>query len=170
MYLCTRTCTYTHTTHTHTHTYTHTHTLQFGLWLVVILFVGLVAKCFCVGGKEEISAAFKGRNFGVGCPGAWRGCHSLRHFCRSTKIQARASQDRLSQRFQRGEAHPPVKAVTAVFPAMSNWTQRCYGEATMLFYDHEHIIESCAGVQQGDPFGPLYFCCASLPLSMTLQL
>ena len=29
----------------------------------------------------------------------------------------------------------------------------------MLLYDHEHIIESCAGVQQGDPLGPLYFCC-----------
>ena len=29
----------------------------------------------------------------------------------------------------------------------------------MLLYDHEHIIESRAGVQQGDPLGPLYFCC-----------
>ena len=29
----------------------------------------LVAKCFCIGGKDEISAAFKGRNYGVGCPG-----------------------------------------------------------------------------------------------------
>ena len=29
----------------------------------------LVGKCFCVAGKEEISAAFKGKNFGVGCPG-----------------------------------------------------------------------------------------------------
>src|SRR6478672_1291026 len=29
----------------------------------------LVAKCFCVAGKEEISKAFAGRNYGVGCPG-----------------------------------------------------------------------------------------------------
>ena len=29
----------------------------------------LVAKCVCVAGKDEISRAFKGRNFGVGCPG-----------------------------------------------------------------------------------------------------
>ena len=29
----------------------------------------------------------------------------------------------------------------------------------MLLYDHEFIIESMAGVQQGDPLGPLYFCC-----------
>jgi hypothetical protein len=31
--------------------------------------------------------------------------------------------------------------------------------ATMLLYDHQHVIESRAGVQQGDPLGPLYFCC-----------
>ena len=29
----------------------------------------------------------------------------------------------------------------------------------MLLYDREYVIESCAGVQQGDPLGPLYFCC-----------
>ena len=29
----------------------------------------------------------------------------------------------------------------------------------MLLYDHQHVIESCAGVQQGGPLGPLYFCC-----------
>ena len=34
----------------------------------------------------------------------------------------------------------------------------------MLLYDHEHIIESAAGVQQGDPLGPLYFCCGLMPL------
>ena len=26
----------------------------------------LVAKCFCLGGKDEIAAAFKGKNYGVG--------------------------------------------------------------------------------------------------------
>lgn len=27
----------------------------------------------------------------------------------------------------------------------------------MLLYDHQYIIESMCGVQQGDPLGPLYF-------------
>lgn len=36
----------------------------------------LVAKCFCVAGKDEISGAFKGKNFGVGCPEVV--AHSLR--------------------------------------------------------------------------------------------
>jgi hypothetical protein len=34
----------------------------------------------------------------------------------------------------------------------------------MLLYDHKHIIESAAGVQQGDPLGPLYFCCGIMSL------
>ena len=29
----------------------------------------LVGKCFCIGGKGEISGVFKRKNFGVGCPG-----------------------------------------------------------------------------------------------------
>jgi hypothetical protein len=51
-----------------------------------------------------------------------------------------------------------------MFPAMSSWTDWCYGSPTMLLYDHKHIIESEAGVQQGDPLGPLYFCCGIMPL------
>ena len=47
---------------------------------------------------------------------------------------------------------------------MSSWTQWCYGDATMLLYDHEHVIWSQAGVQQGDPLGPLYFCCGIMCL------
>ena len=39
----------------------------------------LVAKCFCVAGKEEISHSFAGRNYGVGCPGGVEVvAHSLR--------------------------------------------------------------------------------------------
>ena len=51
-----------------------------------------------------------------------------------------------------------------MFSAMSAWTQWCYGTPKMLLYDHEHIIMSESGVQQGDPLGPLYFCCDLNPL------
>ena len=56
-----------------------------------------------------------------------------------------------------------------MFPAMSSWTEWCYGDPSMLLYDYEHIIESCAGVQQGDPLGPLYFCCGIMPLVNDIQ-
>ena len=56
---------YIHThTHTHTHTYTYTHTLQCRPLACGDPIRRLVAKCFCVGGKEEISKAFAGRNYG----------------------------------------------------------------------------------------------------------
>ena len=39
----------------------------------------LVAKCFCVGGKDEIEKDFAGRNYGVGCKGGVEVvAHSLR--------------------------------------------------------------------------------------------
>ena len=63
-----------------------------------------------------------------------------------------------------------VKAACEMFPAMSKWTEWCYGEASMLLYDHQHIIESCAGAQQGDPLGLLYFCCGIMVWSMTFKL
>ena len=51
-----------------------------------------------------------------------------------------------------------------MFPAMSRWTSWCYGAPSMLLYDHQHIIESMCGVQQGDPLGPLYVCCGIMGL------
>ena len=62
-----------------------------------------------------------------------------------------------------------VKKAGEMFPAMSAWTQWCYGERTMLLYDHEHVIWSESGVQQGDPLGPLYFCCGLNPLVNEIQ-
>ena len=59
-----------------------------------------------------------------------------------------------------------------MFPAMSSWTEWCYDKPSMLFYDHKHIIESCAGVQQGDPLGPPtlhYFCCGIMAMVNDIQ-
>jgi len=39
----------------------------------------------------------------------------------------------------------------------------------MLLYDFQHVIESAAGVQQGDPLGPLYFCCGIMALVNEIQ-
>ena len=39
----------------------------------------------------------------------------------------------------------------------------------MLLYDHEHTIESRSAVQQGDPLGPLYFCCGIMAMVNDIQ-
>ena len=123
----------------------------------------LVGKCFCVAGKDDISNAFKGRNYGVGCPG---GVEVVAHSLRDTLQKHKSSKlDLLKIDFRNAfnevKREHFMKCVSEMFPAMSNWTQWCYGDGTMLLYDHEFIIESLAGVQQGDPLGPLYFCCVN---------
>jgi len=51
----------------------------------------LVAKCFCLGAKDEISRVFKGRNFGVGCPGGVEVvAHSLRDCLSSSRGSGQA--------------------------------------------------------------------------------
>jgi len=131
----------------------------------------LVAKCFCVAGKEEISKAFAGRNYGVGCPG---GVEVVAHFLRDCLNRHKGSRVGLLKidfrnAFNMIDRTHFVKPSCEMFPAMSKWTEWCYGESTMLLYDHEHIIESAAGVQQGDPLGPLYFCCGLMALVNDIQ-
>ena len=131
----------------------------------------LVAKCFCVAGKEEISKSFAGRNYGVGCPGGVEVvAHSLRD-CLNKHKGSKLGLLKIDFRnaFNMVKRSHFVKAACEMFPAMSSWTEWCYGEASMLLYDHEHIIESCAGVQQGDPLGPLYFCCGIMALVNDIQ-
>ena len=52
-----------------------------------------------------------------------------------------------------------VRASSEMFPGLERWTRWCYTQSPLLVYDHTSIFESCCGVQQGDPLGPLYFCC-----------
>ena len=120
----------------------------------------LVAKCFCVMGKSDISRAFAGRNFGVGCKG---GVEVVAHSLRDTLEQHKDSGMGLLKidfrnAFNEVNRNHFMKATCSMFPALSAWTEWCYGEQSMLLYDHQFIIESMCGVQ-GDPLGPLYFCC-----------
>ena len=52
-----------------------------------------------------------------------------------------------------------VKASAEMFPGLERWTRWCYTESPLLLYDHARAFLSASGVQQGDPLGPLYFCC-----------
>ena len=62
-----------------------------------------------------------------------------------------------------------VHAACSLFPAMSAWTGWCYSSPSLLLYDHQHVLESRSGVQQGDPLGPLYFCCGIMALVDEIQ-
>ena len=94
----------------------------------------VVAKCFCVAGKEEISKAFAGRNYGVGCPGGVEGvAHSLRDSLNKHKgSKLGLLKIDFKNAFNMVDRSHFVKSACEMFPAMSKWTEWCYGEATML--------------------------------------
>ena len=52
-----------------------------------------------------------------------------------------------------------VRATSKMFPGLERWTWWCYNQPPLLVYDHKREFFSQSGVQQGDPLGPLYFCC-----------
>jgi len=121
----------------------------------------LVAKCFCLGGKDEIAAAFEGKNFGVGCKG---GVEVVAHSLRSVLIERKHSDLALlkidfKNAFNLMDRNAFVKASAEMFPGLERRTRWCYTQSPLLIYDHSSIFESRCGVQQGDPLGPLYFCC-----------
>ena len=60
-----------------------------------------------------------------------------------------------------------LTAVSEHFPALSRWATWCYQRPTRLQFA-EWVVESSAGVQQGDPLGPLLFAVAIQPLARDL--
>jgi len=120
-----------------------------------------VAKCFCLGRKDEISRGFKGKNFGVGCPG---GVEAVAHSLRDTLQKHRKSGFALlkidfKNAFNLLNREAFVRATSKMFPGLERWTWWCYNQPPLLVYDHKREFFSQSGVQQGDPLGPLYFCC-----------
>ena len=119
------------------------------------------AKCFCLGGKVEISKSFEKQNYGVGCPG---GVEVVAHSLRDTLQKFRNSNVALLKidfrnAFNLIDRDTFIRAVSARFPSLERWTRWCYDSPPLLVYDHRHLFFSSCGVQQGDPLGPLYFCC-----------
>ena len=127
----------------------------------------LVGKCFCIGASPDISATFRNRNFGVGCPGGVEVvAHSLRNVLEGpfAPNEALVKLD-FRNAFNLIDRTAFTRAACEKFPGLSQWTWWCYGTPSILLYDHERVINSTCGVQQGDPLGPLYFCCGIASLT-----
>jgi len=119
-----------------------------------------------LGGKEQISKFFQGKNYGVGCPGGVEVvAHSLRDVLRR---HARSDLALLKIDFRNAfnlvDRRSFMHAACEELPGLANWTNWCYEGESVLLYDHKEVIASSSGVQQGDPLGPLYFCFALAPL------
>ncbi len=90
----------------------------------------LVAKCFCLGGKEAISKAFAGKNYGVGCKG---GVEVVAHSLRDSLTKSKGSKMGLlkidfKNAFNMVSRNHFMKQAHEMFPYMSAWTEWCYGK------------------------------------------
>ena len=102
----------------------------------------------------------------MGCPGGVEVvAHSLRDVLRRhAQSELALLKIDFSNAFNQVNRQVFMNATAKVFPGLSQWTNWCYGQKSVLLYDHREVIESSSGVQQGDPLGPLYFCLALAPL------
>jgi hypothetical protein len=104
----------------------------------------LVAKCFCHGGRDQISESFKGQNDGVGCPG---GVEVVTHSLRDALARHKNSNMALlkidfKNAFNLVERDQFIKAVSDRFPPLEPWTRWCYSDSPLLIYDHVRVFLS----------------------------
>src|SRR2546423_4778656 len=97
------------------------------------------------------------------CRVSWR-CRNCSSFPRDVLLKYRNSELALlkidfKNAFNLLNRETFVQATSKMFPGLERWTWWCYNQSPLLVYNHENEFFSESGVQQGDPLGPLYFCC-----------
>jgi len=128
----------------------------------------LVAKCLCSITKEQARHYLWPLQLGVSTPlGAEVGAQTARQWCErhaGDPDRALVTID-FENAFNTVDRTAILRQVRHRFPGLSAWVEWCYGAPTNLLFDGLPIPSS-AGVQQGDPLGPLLF---ALPLQPVLQ-
>ena len=125
----------------------------------------LVAKCLCSHVKSEAREWLSPLQVGVAVPlGAEAAVHSSRHWVHAY----RNNPDKVFLKLDFVNAFNTVHRATVLrevrlrLPAMAPWAEWCYSHHTKLLFQGE-ALTSEAGVQQGDPLGPLLFALALQP-------
>ena len=131
----------------------------------------LTGKCLMSVVREDARQLLWPVQVGVAVPnGAEVAIHTVRawsrrHMGSSTKVLLKLD---FSNAFNCVSRAVVLEEVRAHFPQLARWATWCYGQPSRLQFG-ARTLESCCGVQQGDPLGPLFFSVALHKVARTLR-
>ena len=131
----------------------------------------LTGKCLMQLVRPDARAYLWPQQSGVGVKaGAEAAVHTLRawlqrHESASDKVVVKLD---FRNAFNTVDRTVVLREARAQFPALARWATWCYHAPSTLRFGQEQLL-SCAGVQQGDPLGPLLFATALQPLLWELH-
>ena len=125
----------------------------------------LVAKCLCHTVKDLARDYLHPLQVGVSVPlGAEAAIHTARQWCQ--RSAGKSDMVFLSLDFENAfnsiDRLGMLREIRLRFPGLAPWAEWTYGGPSRLLF-HGEAFTSEAGVQQGDPLGPLFFALALQP-------
>ena len=132
----------------------------------------LIAKCLLGEVRQRAREYFWPAQVGVAVPGGGEvAVHTTRSWVERHARQADKVLLKLDFKnaFNEVSRQAVLDTAQAQFPALARWVTWCYQAPASLYFGRGTIIPSAAGVQQGDPFGPLLFAAAIQPLAAQLR-
>ena len=119
----------------------------------------LTSKCLCTAVRSDAQRFFGSLQVGVACPlGLEAAIHTISQYCE--RNAASTSKIVLTIDFHNAfnslDRNALLAACRRDFPTLAAWASWCYSVPSRLLYN-ERVVNSTAGVQQGDNLGPLLF-------------